>query len=57
MNNKISVIVPAYNAEKDLPNLIIALKRQTIKPLEYILVDDCSTDKTKEIAKEFLSRN
>lgn len=53
MNAKISVIVPAYNAEKDLPKLIDSLRRQTIKPLEYILVDDCSTDNTKEIAKRF----
>lgn len=53
MNYKVSVIVPAYNAAQDVPKLIAALKKQTVKPLEYILIDDCSSDNTKEMAKDF----
>ncbi|MDW7680704.1 MAG: glycosyltransferase family A protein, partial [bacterium] len=53
MSPKISVIVPAYNAASDLPKMIEALRIQTKKPLEYILVDDCSTDNSKKIAEKF----
>jgi len=53
MAEKISVIVPAYNAEADLPAMIGALGRQTEQPAEYILIDDCSTDFTKSVAEGF----
>jgi glycosyltransferase involved in cell wall biosynthesis len=50
----ISVIVPAYNEEKCLPKCLEALKKQTFqKPFEVIVVDNCSTDKTTEIAGAF----
>jgi len=46
----ISVIVPAYNAEKFLPDCLNGLSRSASSPLEIIVVDDGSTDKTAEIA-------
>ncbi|WAA13414.1 glycosyltransferase [Fervidibacillus halotolerans] len=49
----ISVIIPARNEEKNLPFLLQSLQNQTIKPLEIIVVDDHSEDRTKEIAREF----
>lgn len=51
-----SVIIPAYNSEKTLEQCLSALKNQTIKPLEIIVVDDGSTDSTIELAKKFHSR-
>jgi len=53
MANTISIIIPAYNAEKDIPDLIRSLEKQTVDPLEMILVDDCSTDNTRMLASEF----
>jgi glycosyltransferase involved in cell wall biosynthesis len=40
----ISVIIPVYNSEAFLPDLIECLKRQTYKDLEILFIDDCSTD-------------
>ncbi|CCY80092.1 glycosyltransferase group 2 family protein [Mycoplasma sp. CAG:877] len=49
----ISVIVPIYNAEKYLNKCIDSLINQTKKELEFILVNDGSTDKTEEIIKSY----
>ena len=50
---KISVIVPMYNVEKYLKLCISSILNQTFKDFELILIDDCSTDKTLEVAKSF----
>ena len=49
----ISIIVPIYNAEKYLNKCLDSLTKQTKKELEFILVNDGSTDKTEEIIKEY----
>lgn len=49
----ISIIVPIYNAEKYLNKCIDSLINQTKKELEFILVNDGSTDKTEEIIKSY----
>ena len=36
----ISVVVPAYNEEKYLPNCLAAIKRQTFRDFELIVVDN-----------------
>ena len=53
MSKKISVIIPVYNAEKYLPLTLKSIINQTYDNLEIIVIDDCSTDKSKEIIKEF----
>jgi len=50
---KISVVIPAYNAEKYLLATLESIKAQTYLPHEIILVDDGSRDKTVEIAQSF----
>ena len=50
---KISVIVPMYNVEKYLRLCISSILAQSFKDFELILIDDCSTDKTLEIAESF----
>jgi len=42
---KISVIIPVYNSEKYISKCIDSLKNQSLKQIEFIFVDDCSTDK------------
>jgi glycosyltransferase involved in cell wall biosynthesis len=49
----VSVIVPAFNEEKFLGNCLLSLKEQDFKDFEIIVVDNNSTDKTREIAKKF----
>lgn len=41
---KVSIVVPVYNAEKTLVNCVATLINQTLKEIEIILVNDCSTD-------------
>ena len=47
--NKISVIVPVYNAEKYIEDCIRSVTAQTYKDWELILVDDGSTDQSRAI--------
>jgi len=47
----ISVLIPAYNEEKTIADTILSLRNQTRLPDEIIVVDDCSQDRTGEIAK------
>ena len=57
MNPKISVIVPTYNAEDYLMNAVNSVINQTFgfENIELILVDDNSSDSTKEILNELSS--
>ncbi len=50
---KLSVIIPARNEENTLGNLLTSLFSQKIKAFEVIIVNDQSTDRTEEIAKNF----
>ena len=53
MNNKVSVIVPIYNASEYLSRSIESILNQSYENLEIILIDDCSTDNSKEIIKKY----
>jgi glycosyltransferase involved in cell wall biosynthesis len=49
---RVSVVIPAYNARHTLPACLQALAASGIAPLEYLVVDDGSTDNTAEIARK-----
>jgi len=53
---KISVIIPAYNAEATLADCLESVARQTVRPFEVVLVDDGSTDNTRGVAARFEKR-
>jgi glycosyltransferase involved in cell wall biosynthesis len=50
---KISVLMPAYNTENYIIEAIESILNQTFKDFEFIIVDDCSTDSTLSILKEY----
>ncbi len=52
-NVRISIVVPAYNEELGLAACLNAIAQQTITPYEVIVVDNNSSDKTAEIARQF----
>ena len=49
----VSVVSPIYNVERYLRAAIESVRAQTYQNWEYILVDNCSTDRTPEIAAEY----
>lgn len=51
--NFISVVVVAYNEEKNIGDCLKAILDQTTKPDEIVVIDDGSTDRTYEIASKF----
>lgn len=53
----ISVIVPVYNAEKDLSVCLDSICNQTLRELEIIVVDDGSTDRSGQIADQYTEKD
>ena len=49
----ISIIIPTYNEEDYLPNLLDSIKRQNFDGYEVIVADANSTDRTREIAESY----
>ena len=54
---KVSVIMPAYNAEKFIAKSIESVLNQTYKNIEFVIVNDGSTDSTTDIIRWYESRN
>ena len=48
----VSVVTPVYNGEKYLEECIESVLNQTYKNWEYIILNNCSTDRTLEIAEQ-----
>lgn len=46
---KVSVIMPAYNAEKYIAQAIESILGQSYRDMEFIILNDCSMDRTEEI--------
>lgn len=45
------VLIPAYNEAKSIADTIRSVQRQTLQPDDIIVVDDCSSDETGDIAR------
>lgn len=53
----ISVILPVYNVAPWIDECIESLKKQTLPGLEFIFVDDCSTDGSRDIIEAFAAED
>lgn len=49
INIKISVVIPNYNGEKYIKRVVKSIQAQSVCVYEIIIVDDCSTDNSKNI--------
>lgn len=56
MKTQVSIIVPAYNAEKTIEKCLDSLFNQTLKELEIIVINDCSKDNTLKILKKYKNK-
>ena len=52
-SKKISVIIPVYNKEKYISKTIESVLNQTYKNLEIIIINDASTDNSKQICEKY----
>lgn len=57
MTPAISIIVPAYNAEKSLRRCLDSITGQTFRDFEVLIIDDGSKDTTGTIADDYASRD
>ena len=58
MNNElVSVIMGVYNCEKTVGKCIESVLNQTYTNWEFIICDDCSTDKTLDVLKAYAKKD
>jgi len=59
MANKplISVVMPAYNAQKHIRQAVESILRQTFTKFEFIIINDASTDKTLQIIRSLSKKD
>lgn len=53
----LSVIMPVYNAENYLDESISSILNQKMQDLELILVNDCSSDRSREICEKYAQKD
>jgi glycosyltransferase involved in cell wall biosynthesis len=56
MNNSYVLITPARNEEAYIEKTIQSVISQSVKPLEWIIINDGSTDKTREIIEKYVEK-
>ena len=54
---KISVIIPIYNVEQYLPRCLDSVINQTLRDIEIICINDCSTDGSGAVLKDYASKD
>jgi len=55
--SSISVVLPNYNHAQYIAGQLSALVSQSVRPLEIIVIDDCSTDESVGVIEEFARRD
>lgn len=54
---KVSVIIPVYNAEKYIEKCLDSVINQTLREIEIICIDDCSTDNSYSILEIYSKKD
>lgn len=57
IENLVSIIMPAYNCEDFIAETIESVEKQTYQEWELLIVDDCSTDKTRDIVEAYRKKD
>jgi len=57
MEELVSVITPCYNCERFLPQTIESVIAQTYTNWEMLIIDDCSTDNSRETALQYAAKD
>lgn len=52
---QVSILVPIYNVEKYIERCVRSLMEQTYSDIQYVFVDDCSPDRSKDILEKVIS--
>ncbi|MBD5487903.1 MAG: glycosyltransferase family 2 protein [Lachnospiraceae bacterium] len=52
----VTIITPTYNRADRLKDLYESLKRQTVREFEWLIVDDGSTDQTRQTVQDFCTQ-
>ncbi len=55
--NKISIVIPAYNASQYIVECLNSIVKQNLEEYEVIIVNDGSKDNTQEICERYISQN
>lgn len=55
-HKKVSIVIPVFNAENFLQKSIHSCLNQTLHDIEIILIDDCSTDHSAQIIRDYEKR-
>jgi len=53
MKSKILTALPVYNGEQFIEQTLASIARQTLRPDRVVVLDNCSTDRTEEIVRNF----
>lgn len=56
LNPLVSIVIPTRNSERTLDKCLASIKNQSYQNIELIVVDNNSTDRTKEIAKQYTDK-
>ncbi len=51
--SKVTVVIPTYNRAELLKTTIDSVRNQTIRNFKVLVIDDCSTDHTKNVVKAY----
>ena len=54
---KLSIVIPCYNEEKTLKKLIEKVLQFKLNEKEILIIDDCSTDSSKQIIEKLATEN
>lgn len=56
-SSRVTIIVPLYNYETYIAETLDSVRDQTLEDLDLIVVDDCSSDQSQSIARDWMETN